>query len=154
MVKGDRRATFGERSGGNLIIPNRLPATQLGMLSNSGGRARFNAGATGLRPTKHQSGAERRFAGSHGSHVQSSDACKEGLDAIKGASGLLSKVGANCRLSDFTIGQRPRMLFPGVYRSLVGLAAPAVRPAAELTSDAVNLNDSSRSRKRAKSQGR
>ena len=95
MMKGDRRATFRERFGGNLIIPNRLPATQLGMLSNSEGKVYFNAGATGLRPTKHQSGAERRFAGSHGSHVQSSDTCKEGPDARKGASGLLSKVGAN-----------------------------------------------------------
>jgi hypothetical protein len=47
MMKGDRRPTFSE-AGGDLVIQNRPPATQLGMLSNSEGMVCFNAGTTGL----------------------------------------------------------------------------------------------------------
>ena len=76
---------FSERFGGNLVIPCYLPPNRgcyqiLGAESTSV-QEHFCTGAMGLRPTKLQSGAERGFAGSHGSHRQSSDTSKEGPDA-------------------------------------------------------------------------
>jgi hypothetical protein len=75
------------------------------MLSDSGGRSYFCAGAMGLRPTKLQSGAKRGFAGSHGSHRQSSDTSKERTRCQKEASGLLTEVRAHNHLTKSTIGQ-------------------------------------------------
>jgi hypothetical protein len=70
------------------------PATQPGMLSNSEDRIYLNTGAMGLRPTKRQSGAERGFAGSHGSHGQGSDYILVRDRPQREVSGPLTKVAA------------------------------------------------------------
>jgi hypothetical protein len=115
------------------------PATQPGMLSNSEDRIYHNAGAMGLRPTKHQSGAEKGSAGSHGSHHQRTDTSlggtrpqREGIRAVdEGWRAMTSRYP--------TIVPREPTLF-AVRKSAADFPAPASGPGQGLASCSKNVH--------------